>query len=107
MNKILLVLLVIVLSMSGCTHKTDIRNTKWQSIDSLNLIEFRDSTCLFVDISEYTGYKDSIWAEYTNIQDTITFIPLQEYITFDARFLVTDSGLVNLNSRIVVANRIE
>ncbi len=40
MNKILLVLLVIVLSMSGCTHKTDIRNTKWQSIDSLNLIEF-------------------------------------------------------------------
>lgn len=105
MKKILLTLLVIVISMSGCYHKTDIRNTKWLSIDSLNMIEFRDSTCLFVDISKYTGNKDSIWAKYTNIQDTITLIPLQEHITFNTRFLVTDSGLVNLKKNIVVAKK--
>lgn len=107
MKKILLILLIVGLSISGCTHKTDIRNTKWQSIDSLNLIEFRDSTCLFVDISKHTGNKDSIWAKYTNIQDTITLIPLQEYITFNAQFIVTDSGLVNLKRHIVVAKRIK
>lgn len=107
MKTILLILLMTVLSMSGCTHKTEIHNTKWKTIDSLNLIEFRDSTCLLIDISKYTGHKDSIWVKYTNIQDTITLIPLQEYITFDARLLVTDSGLVNLNKRIVIAKRIE
>lgn len=107
MKMILLILIVIVLSMSGCTHKSDIRNTKWQSIDSLNMIEFRDSTCLFVDISKYTGNKDSIWAKYTNVQDTITLIPLQEHITFNTRFLVTDSGLVNLKKHIVVAKEIK
>ena len=107
MKKILLILLMIVPSMYGCSHKTDIRNTKWQSFDSLNMIEFGDSTCLFVDISKYTGNKDSIWAKYTNVQDTITLIPLQEHITFNTRFLVTDSGLVNLKKHIVVAKEIK
>lgn len=107
MKKILLILFTVTISIAGCNDKIDIHNTKWQSIDTLACVEFQDSLCLFVNTSRYTGHKDSILTEYSYIRDTITFIPLQDHITFDSRFLVTDSGMVNLNRGVVVAKQIK
>ncbi len=102
----LLFLFALAFVSTGCSETSSIKHTKWLAIDGVDIIEFEDSTCLVTSTSKYTNHKDSIFAKYTIHNDTITLIPLQEYITFDAKFLSTDSGLVNFKKRIVVARKI-
>jgi len=66
-----------------------IRNSEW--VDCFDQLVFKDTTCMLLRESPITGNVDTINAKFTISNDTIKFIPPNEYTTIKDLIIRGDS----------------
>lgn len=106
MKKILL-LLISVFAMLSCINDGAIKSldgTSWYGVgdDNDKQIHFNDSTCYFLDTSKATGYVDTIQMYYNVNNDTISFVPFDEYISIGSKLVVTKDGLMEAKHGVII-----
>lgn len=101
MRKILLLIIAIPFFFS-CGYQHSVKNTLWSGVDNEKntSIAFSDSTCEIYKTFE-TGYTDTLKAIYHINHDTISFIPVDDYVTIGSSLIVSEEGLKDSETGVI------
>lgn len=100
MKAFALISIILCTFMLSCNNRTNIKNTKWeQAADDTssiyhNWIYFQDSTCMYISQSKITGHIDTTYMHYKIDNDTISFVPFDEWVSVNSKLIITEDGLV-------------
>lgn len=101
MRKILLLIMTMLFFFS-CGYQHSLKNTFWSGVDNEKdtSIAFSDSTCEIYQTFE-TGYIDTLKAIYHINHDTISFIPVDDYVTIGSSLIVSEEGLKDSETGVI------
>ena len=74
-----LLLTAFIVACGEHNHNRSIRNSEW--VDRFDQLVFKDTTCMLLRESSITGNVDTINMKFAISNDTIKFIPFEEYVT--------------------------
>lgn len=87
--------IALLFALISCSKNVPIKNTKWNGIDEdyNKQILFCDSTCEIYVASKTTGHTDTLKSYYKITDDTISFVPFNEYVFINSKLIITKQGL--------------
>lgn len=111
MKKLTLSLSIVYVLLLSCNNNKNIKGTEWAGIEDTASIynvwmQFQDTTCLYVTQSKMTGYKDTTYLRYHINNDTISFIPFDEWVSVESNLLITDNGLIETKKNVLAFKKV-
>lgn len=111
MKKIVLIIPIAALVLLSCSNNRKLKGTEWVELEDTASIynvwmQFRDTTCLYITQSKITGHKDTTYLRYHIDNDTISFVPFDEWVFVNSNLLITDEGLVETKKNVLAFKKV-
>lgn len=100
----LITIVLTIIACSGGQAPKSLKGTTWVGVgrDSDKQIVFNDSTCIIGDASKATGHITYMEAYYKVSNDTISFVPMDEFVQIGSKLVITDDGLMEAKHGVIV-----
>lgn len=112
MKNFALIAIILCLFMLSCNNSMNMKDTKWeQAADDTSSIYnswiyFQDSTCMYISQSKITGHIDTTYLHYKIDNDTISFVPFDEWVFVNSKLVITKDGLVESNKKVLAFKKV-